>query len=91
MRTQATGPGRKGTITEDGVGKLICSQATGEEARKLKVLFDEICNGNLGFWTPIMWAAQEQRLTKTDEKCLERIVKRVEADFMEFVTDGGGG
>lgn len=82
MRIQVTGPGRKGTL-EEGVGKLTCSQAKGYESKMLKVLFDEI-RENMGYWTALMWAAQQGKLTKEEDEVLWKVIERVKKDWLKY-------
>ena len=84
MKISATGPGRRGSIDQD-VGKLVLYGAKDGEARRLAVLHDEMRGGNLGFWAPLMWAAQEGRISKSDMARLERIVERVGDDFTDYL------
>ncbi len=84
MRIEATGPGRRGVL-EEGVGKLTLSGAKGHEAAKLKILYEEIRDGNLGFWAPLMWAARQGLLTAKEEKQHEKIIDRITKAFEVFV------
>lgn len=81
MRIQATGPGRRGTIDEDGVGRLLISGATGHEAKKLAVIYEELRMGNLGYWSSIMWGMQTGLVTESKVTDLNRIMENVRADF----------
>ena len=85
MKVEATGPGRHGTIDEDGVGKLVFSNAAGRQAKMLHVLLQEVQDGNFGFWTAMMWAHREDKLTKTETKSLEKLLDRIRDEFEEFV------
>ena len=86
MQIKAKAPGRKGSLVKDGVGKLELIADTPEEARKLEILFDEIHKGGgLAFWTPIMWAAQQNRWTKTEDKTMTKIITKIREDFINHV------
>ena len=62
MRIQAVANGRGGSICK-GLGKLTFSRPVEHEAKQLLVIFQEIEDGEISFWTPLMWAASNERLT----------------------------
>lgn len=80
MKINMTARGRKGSLIHNGAGRLSFEAEHDHEAMKLKVLGDEIV-GNLGWWTSIMWAAKQNRLTQKDIAALEKIVGSVIDDF----------
>jgi hypothetical protein len=82
MRVQATGPGRRGSLA-DGVGKLSLSQASGFESKQLQMLYEEIRDGNLGFWTALMWAYKAGIITKAEERQLDKLFVRIQHKAME--------
>lgn len=86
MLITKTGPGRRGTL-DQGVGTLTVKSSSPEEARGLLVLTIEV-EKNFGFWTPIMFAAQEEKLTKVEIKTLERVISRIKKSYDEFVEQG---
>ena len=83
MQVRATAPGRGKSLVVDGVGRLVCTANIGYEAKQLQVLLNEL-RGSIDFWTPIMWAAQQKRLTKTEEQSLKRIIIKIAPDFKLF-------
>lgn len=85
MRIQATGPGRRGTM-DQGVGSLVLSQAKDHETKQLLLLYEEFRDGNIGFWTPLMWAARNGKLTKAEQKMMDKIIDRVKDDFETFAS-----
>lgn len=85
MRIQATGPGRRGTM-DKGVGSLTISQAKEHETKQLLLLYEEIRDGYIGFWTPLMWASRNDKLTKAEQKAMDRIIDRVKDDFESFAS-----
>ena len=86
MLITKTGPGRRGTL-DQGVGTLTVKSSSPEEARGLLVLTTEV-EKNFGFWTPIMYAAQEEKLTKAETVVLEKIVTKIKKRYDEFVKTG---
>lgn len=83
MRILATGPGRRGTL-DQGVGSLLLSHAKDYETKQLLLLYQEIGDGNIGFWTPLMWAARNGKLTKAEQKAMDKIIDRVSDEFEKF-------
>ena len=86
MLIMKTGPGRRGTL-DQGVGSLTVKSSSPEEARGMLVLTVEV-EKNFGFWTPIMFAAQEERLTKTEIETLEKIITKIKKSYDEYVKQG---
>jgi len=82
MLVNATGPGRRGSLA-DGVGKLLLSQATGFESQQLKMLYEEIRDGNFGYWTALMWAHKAGVVTEAEERQLDKLFVRIQHKAME--------
>ena len=70
----------------DGLGKLAFSDAKEHEAKQLLLLYQEIRDGNIGFWTPLMWAARNGKLTKAEAKSMDKIIERVKCEFEAFAS-----
>ena len=79
MRVDATGPGRRGTL-DQGVGKLILRSEAKLETKQLLALLNEIHDDNFGFWTPLMWAAQNGKLKKSELKMLAKVIERIKSE-----------
>lgn len=60
------------------------SQAKQHETKQLLLLYEEIRDGNIGFWTPLMWAARNGHLTKSEQKAMDKIIDRVKDRFEVF-------
>jgi hypothetical protein len=85
MRLTKTAFGRgKSVCLSKGVGSLSLKALDANEARGLLVATTEL-EQNFGFWCPIMFAAQEDLLSKNDIAVLEGIVKRAKKRFDKYV------
>ena len=80
MLIRASGEGRRGTM-DKSVGKLAFSQATGVEAIKLKLLYEEVRDGHLGFWTCLMWSFKNKKLKKSEEQAMNDVIDRLGKQF----------
>ena len=83
MRINATAYGRgKTSNLEVGVGNLTLKADCPAESKKLRAMYREIREGNLSFWTPLMWASQEKKITKKESVMLDKIIVRIEKSFL---------
>jgi hypothetical protein len=87
MKIIATAPGHSKSIVDDGVGKLVCSGAKGDEAKVLQILFKILQRGDLEFWGMLMWAVQENYITSTEMNFLDKIINKVKADYLKWMGD----
>ena len=53
------------------------SGAKDMEARQLLSLYQEIRDGNFGFWSALMWAARADKLTAKERLTMDRIIDRI--------------
>ena len=81
MRINVTARGRKGDISKSAGSLTLLTDCDGE-AVQLKYLYQELRDGNLGFWTPLMFACRKNKLTIAQEKVLSQIVHKVEKEFL---------
>ena len=72
-------------MMNDGVGKLLLTQAEGPEAIKLKSLYHEVADGHLGFWTCLMWAYQNKKLTKNEEAAVGKLFDRLKPEYQKLL------
>lgn len=87
MNIKVIAPGKKGTLSQ-GVGTLTLKAENKDEERKLALLANEFKGGNLSYWAPIIFAAQRDKLTKTQIKQLDSIVLKIKPDFEKHLDDG---
>ena len=85
MKVVAVGKGRR-TI-DKGLGRLTLSKAVRHETKHLLVLLEELQAGNFGLWTLLMWASQNDKLTKAEIKTLDGIVDRLGKEYSAFTTE----
>lgn len=78
---------KKRTLSQ-GVGTLTLKAECEDEERKLALLANEFMTGNLSYWTPIIFAAQRNKLTKSQIKQLDSIALKIQPDFEKHLDDG---
>lgn len=84
MNISATGPGRRGTLDE-GVGRLTLKSTKPHEARSMKVLHDEIRDGNYSYWMPIMWATRHGLMSRKTETNLSLLVEQIQEEWEAYL------